>query len=200
MGRCSPDPRVVTLHGFAQARICAGNRVGKTALGQAIGTRHRSLSLHIQAAWALVLTGLTYVAFGPFTRHPSRNLLPSQSDFSWRSVGQEIADHLRFRRPVESEAWSYSVLQRLAFIAVIFGLFPLEIWTGLAMSPAFVSAFPSVATLLGGQQSARTLHFLVTVLLVLFVLVHIAMVCLAGFGQRVRAMVTGRAAPPRERL
>ena len=68
---------------------------------------------------------------------------------------------------------------------MIFVLFPLVIWTGLAMSPAFVSAVPATVTLLGGRQSARTLHFLVSVSLVVFLLVHVAMVWFAGFGTRV---------------
>lgn len=65
------------------------------------------------------------------------------------------------------------------------------IWTGLAMSPSFTSAFPATVTALGGQQSARTLHFFFTVLLVFFVLVHVIMVYLSGFGSRVRAMILG---------
>jgi thiosulfate reductase cytochrome b subunit len=88
------------------------------------------------------------------------------------------------------------VLQRLAYLFVIFVLFPLIIWTGLAMSPAFVSAVPATVTLLGGQQSARTIHFFVTIALVLFLLVHILMIFLAGFAGRMRAMITGRAAAP----
>jgi thiosulfate reductase cytochrome b subunit len=101
---------------------------------------------------------------------------------------------LRFRRPSESEAASYNVLQKLAYLAVVFVLFPLTVWSGLAMSPAIVSVTPSVATLLGGQQSARTVHFFCTLLLVVFVLVHIGMVWLSGFGSRMRAMITGGAA------
>jgi len=84
------------------------------------------------------------------------------------------------------------VLQRLTYLFVIFILFPLVIWTGLAMSPGFVSAVPAAVTVLGGQQSARTLHFLVTLALVLFLLVHVVMVCFAGFRSRMRAMITGR--------
>jgi thiosulfate reductase cytochrome b subunit len=76
---------------------------------------------------------------------------------------------------------------------VIFVLFPLVIWTGLAMSPAFVSAVPASVTLLGGQQSARTIHFLVSLSLVLFLLVHVTMIWRAGFNRRTRAMITGRA-------
>jgi thiosulfate reductase cytochrome b subunit len=67
------------------------------------------------------------------------------------------------------------------------------------MSPAVVSAVPATVTLLGGQQSARTIHFFVSLFLVLFLLVHIVMICLAGFRSRMRAMITGRAATPMER-
>jgi thiosulfate reductase cytochrome b subunit len=70
---------------------------------------------------------------------------------------------------------------------------PFAIWTGLAMSPAFESVVPSAVTALGGRQSARTLHFFVSVALTLFLLVHVAMVWLAGFSDRVMAMITGRA-------
>jgi thiosulfate reductase cytochrome b subunit len=76
---------------------------------------------------------------------------------------------------------------------VIFVLFPLVIWTGLAMSPAIASVFPGAVSVLGGQQSARTIHFFVSVFLLLFLVVHIVMVCLAGFRNRMRAMITGRA-------
>jgi thiosulfate reductase cytochrome b subunit len=75
---------------------------------------------------------------------------------------------------------------------VIFVLFPLVIWTGLAMSPGFVSACPLTVTVFGGQQSARTIHFFVSVFLVFFVVVHIVMIWRAGFRNRMRAMITGR--------
>jgi thiosulfate reductase cytochrome b subunit len=120
-------------------------------------------------------------------------LLPGGADLSWRAFSRAIAGHLRFERPSEAEAWSYNVLQRLTYLFVIFVLFPLVIWTGLAMSPAIASAFPAAVTVLGGQQSARTIHFFVSVFLLLFLLVHIVMVCLAGFRNRMRAMITGRA-------
>jgi len=65
--------------------------------------------------------------------------------------------------------------------------------SGFAMSPAITSVFPVLVTVFGGHQTARTLHFLAANLLVLFVLVHIAMVILAGFTKRMRAMITGHA-------
>jgi thiosulfate reductase cytochrome b subunit len=100
--------------------------------------------------------------------------------------------HLRFERPSAAAALSYNPLQRISYLFVIFALFPLVLWTGLAMSPAFTSAFPASVTVLGGRQSARTLHFLVAVSLLLFFLVHVGMVWLVGFRSHTRAMITGR--------
>src|SRR5271167_1619112 len=156
-----------------------------------------SRSLHFQAAWVLVLTGLLYTISFLFTGHLRKDLLPGKGDFSWRVFSTEIWNHLRLKRPSGAEAWSYNVLQRLTYLFVIFVLFPLVIWSGLAMSPAFVSAVPAAVNLLGGQQSARTLHFFVSLALVLFLLIHVGMICLAGFWSRMRAMITGRVATPR---
>jgi thiosulfate reductase cytochrome b subunit len=88
----------------------------------------------------------------------------------------------------------------MAYLTVIFVLFPLMIWTGLALSPAFDSAVPAAVNLLGGRQSARTLHFFVTGALVAFVVVHVVMVVQAGFRSRMRAMTTGNVAEKKERV
>ena len=156
--------------------------------------------LHFQAAWVVVLTGLLYIISALFTGHLRKSLLPGKADFSLQAFSSAIGKHLRFERPSETEAWSYNLLQRLTYLFVIFFLFPLIIWTGLAMSPAFVSAVPATVNLLGGQQSARTIHFFVSSALLLFVLLHVAMVWLAGFRSRVRAMITGRAGTHVERI
>ncbi len=152
--------------------------------------------LHFQSAWVVIFTGLLYAVFGLLTGHFRQNLLPGGADLSWRVFSRSLAGHLRFQRPTEAEAWSYNVLQRLSYLFVIFVFFPFVIWTGLAMSPAFVSAFPATVNVLGGQQSARTLHFFVSLALVLFLLVHVGMVWLSGFRSRMRAMITGHAAGP----
>ena len=154
--------------------------------------------LHFQAAWLAVGTGLFYVLSGFFAGHFRRNLLPAASDLSIKELGSSLVRHMRFERPGKEEAWSYNVLQRLTYLIVIFVLFPLMISTGLAMSFGFTSEFPEAVRLLGGQQTARSLHFLVTILLVLFLLIHVLMVFFAGFRNRMRAMITGRATPPTE--
>ena len=157
-----------------------------------------SRALHFDAAWIAVLTGLLYAISGLLTGHFRKNLLPTRASLSWRALSSSIARPLRLQRPSEAEASAYNVFQRLIYIFVIFVLFPLVIWTGLALSPGFISAFPASVTLLGGRQSARTIHFFISVALLLFLLVHVAMVCLAGFRNRTGAMITGRIAARKE--
>jgi thiosulfate reductase cytochrome b subunit len=148
--------------------------------------------LHFQSAWVLVLTGLVYVLASLWNGHLRKNLLPAKGERSWRAVWGVIARYLR-RAPADgAEAHSYNVVQRVAYLSVVFVLFPLVVWTGLALSPAFNSAVPAAVNVLGGRQSARTLHFFVSGMLVIFLVVHVAMVALAGFWSRVRAMITGR--------
>jgi len=145
--------------------------------------------LHFQAAWAVMATAIWYAIHGLLSRHFRLNILP---EWSWAELLRSLREHARFQKPAPSEALSYNILQRVAYSSVVFLLFPLMIWTGLAMSPGFVSAFPLSVELLGGHQSARTLHFFAALLLILFVLGHVAMVIHAGFANRMRAMTTGR--------
>jgi thiosulfate reductase cytochrome b subunit len=154
--------------------------------------------LHFEAAWALVLTGVVYVIYGLWTRHFRKNLFPAPADRTWRAFGSVIAKHLRLAPPNETDSRAYNVLQRVTYLLVIFGLIPLVIWTGLAMSPGFNAAVPWAVNFLGGRQSARTLHFFVSISLMLFLLVHVAMVVLTGFRSRMREMTTGVTAEAKE--
>ena len=83
----------------------------------------------------------------------------------------------------------YNVLQRLAYISVVFGLLPLLILTGLTLSPAVTAAYPALFAIFGGRQSARTIHFFVAVLLTLFLMVHVVMTIREG---RVADMIRGK--------
>ncbi len=155
--------------------------------------------LHFQAAWLCVLTGLLYAISGLLSQHFRKNLWPARGQLAWNSLKGELWNHLRFKKPPAEEAYSYNVLQKLSYLVVVFFLFPLMIWTGMAMSPAVTSVFPFFVTSSGGYESARTIHFFAANLLVLFLLVHITMVCVAGFVRRTRAMVTGRVSAGKER-
>jgi len=150
-------------------------------------------SLHFLAAWVSVVNGLAYVLLGMSRRHFQKNLLPSRKQLAWRSNVQRISNYLRWKQPEDDDPDTYNGLQRLAYLSVVFVLFPLMVWTGLAMSPAVTAAIPFVVNVLGGHQSVRTIHFVVTDILVMFVFVHLAMIALAGFTNRVRIMITGHA-------
>lgn len=147
--------------------------------------------LHFEAAWLLVITGLVYLVYLVASGHLRRNLFPTRDQRSLRACASDIGRHLRHPRSAANELHTYNVLQRSSYLVVIFVLFPLMIWTGLAMSPAFTAAFPATSSLLGGRQSARTIHLFLTFALVLFVIVHVAMVALNNFRARMRAMTLG---------
>jgi thiosulfate reductase cytochrome b subunit len=149
-------------------------------------------SLHFLSAWICVLTGILYVVVGALTRHVQRDVLPTSADLSRQSLTEAFADHVHLRFTHAADETAYNVLQRLAYSGVVFVLFPLMIWSGLAMSPAITSVFPVLVTALGGQQSARTVHFFTATAIALFVIGHLLMVSVSGFTMRMRSILVGR--------
>jgi thiosulfate reductase cytochrome b subunit len=152
---------------------------------------------HFFFAWLFVLNGIAYVLYALFSGHLKRDLLPTRAEL--RRIGASIVDHLRFRHPTGAAAARYNVLQNLTYLVVIFGLLPLVIVAGMAMSPRLDAVFPGWVGLLGGRQSARTLHFLAATGLLLFVLVHLFEVLVNGAWNQIRSMVTGWYALPAEK-
>lgn len=145
--------------------------------------------IHFFFAWILVINGALYVAYGIWSRHLSRDLAPTRGD--WRGIGRSIRDHLLLRFPTGEAARRYNVLQKLAYLLVIFGVVPLLVLMGLSMSPWLNSIGAGWVDLFGGRQSARSLHFLAALALVVFVLVHVLEVLISGFWNHLRAMITG---------
>jgi thiosulfate reductase cytochrome b subunit len=144
---------------------------------------------HFFFAWLLVFNGAIYLLDSLVSDHLRRDLLPTHLQF--RNIGHTIHEHLLLRFPRGAEARNYNVLQKLAYLAAILVLVPLMVLTGLTMSPGIDAAFPELLALFGGRQSARTIHFLVASGLVLFVIVHVAMVLLSGAWNNMRSMITG---------
>lgn len=148
-------------------------------------------SLHFLGAWVLVATGTVYLLAGLVTRHFQRHLIPPAGELTLGRFRQEILSHLRLQIRPGTGGPQYGLLQKLTYCGVLFGALPLAVVTGLGMSPAVTAVFPLLSGMFGGHQSARTLHFFASVVLVLFLGVHLAMVIQSGFRRQIRALTLG---------
>jgi thiosulfate reductase cytochrome b subunit len=154
---------------------------------------------HFLMAWMFVLNGAIYLLFGAFSGHFRRDLALAGDQLRPRHIARDIWDHLRLRQSRGEAAKRYNVLQKFTYLAVVFGLLPVMVLSGLTMSPAVTSLAPFLFDLFGGRQSARTIHFITANLLVIFVLVHLVEVLLSGVFNLMRSMITGRYAIKPER-
>jgi thiosulfate reductase cytochrome b subunit len=144
---------------------------------------------HLFFAWVFVLNGIAYVAYTALSGHLRRDLVPTRQEL--RGIGRSLLDHLLFRHPAGEAVKRYNVLQNLTYLAVIFILLPLIVLAGLGMSPRLDALFGGWVDLLGGRQSARTLHFAAACLLLAFVAVHVFEVIVTGLWNNLRSMITG---------
>lgn len=152
---------------------------------------------HFFFAWLFAINGIAYLLYTLFSRHLVRDLLPTRDEL--RGIGRSIRQHLLFRHPTGEAAKRYNVLQNLAYLVVIFVLLPLIVFAGLAMSPRLDAAYAGWVDLFGGRQSARSLHFLAAAGLLLFTLVHLFEVVVAGVWNELRSMITGWYTVPADR-
>lgn len=154
---------------------------------------------HFFFAWGLVINGVVYLAFNLWNRHLQRDVWPKKEELRPRRLWQQVVHHAQFKRITGPAAKNYNTLQKLAYVAVIFVLFPLIILTGLTMSPGFNAIAPVLLDIFGGRQSARSLHFIAANLLVLFLVVHLVEVVVAGAWNEIRSMITGKFVVPQPR-
>ena len=155
---------------------------------------HRDLAMgrrwHFFFAWLFLFNGLAYLLWSLGSGHLRRDLAPTRKELA--HIGASIREHARLKFPKGDEAKRYNVLQKLAYLGVALVLLPLMLLSGLAMSPAMDAAFPFLIDMLGGRQTARTIHFISATGIVLFVVVHLVMVLLSGVWNNLRSMITGR--------
>ena len=147
---------------------------------------------HFTFAWILAVALTLYMLRSLWNGHVRNDLHIRKSEWSLGHIWHDIKDHARLRFPTGAAAKDYNILQKFAYISVIFIMLPLIIMTGLTMSPAMNAAWPWLLDLFGGRQSARSIHFLCAFGLVGFFFVHMAMVVLAGPVNEVRSMITGK--------
>jgi thiosulfate reductase cytochrome b subunit len=154
---------------------------------------------HFFLAWIFVANGFAYLAVGLINGHFRRDLAPRAEEMTPRRLIGSILDHLRLEHPTGEAAKRYNILQKLAYIGVVFGVLPGVVLTGLTMSPGFDAFAPWLLDLFGGRQSARSIHFICANLIVLFVIVHVVEVLLAGVVNEIGSMITGRYVVPQAR-
>lgn len=142
--------------------------------------------IHFFFAWLLSGTLLVWLVASLLNGHAWRDLVPKPRDI--RNLPRDVLDHLKLRF---HHAREYNVLQKLAYAGVLFVLLPLMIASGLAMSPGANAMMPWLPEILGGRQTARTIHFVAMLLLVGFFVIHMLMIVAAGPFNELRSIITG---------
>jgi thiosulfate reductase cytochrome b subunit len=182
-------------HGGWENRVSffaeAGSPVSASRTFEIFNENGWGRSLHFLAAWCLVIPGALYLLIGIFTGHFRSHVVPRTAELSPRLFWREFVDHVRFQIRAASGGPQYGLLQKCAYVAVVFVALPLAAVTGLAMSPTITAAYPFLAEIFGGSQSARTIHFFLALALVLFLAAHVLMVIKSGFKRQMRAMTIG---------
>jgi thiosulfate reductase cytochrome b subunit len=154
---------------------------------------------HLTFAWVFALGITAYLIRSLVNRHLKRDLLPTTEELRPAHIWTDIKHHAKLQFPKGEAAQRYNVLQKFAYLSVLIVLIPGMILTGFTMSPGLDATLPWLLDLFGGRQSARSLHFIFAFGIVLFILVHLLMVVLAGPINEVRSMITGRYRLPKEK-
>lgn len=147
---------------------------------------------HLLFAMVLGFGLLAYMIGGLVTRHFQRDLRIRGRELRPAALWADLKQHLAFRFHDPRDPRAYNLFQKLSYALVLFVALPLAILTGIALSPGMNAAWPWVLEILGGRQSARSIHFITASVLALFTIVHLVLVILAGAGNEVRSMITGR--------
>lgn len=146
---------------------------------------------HLFTAWVFAVGFLAYFIVILVNRHFSRDLAFRKGELAPAHLIQDVIEHAKLKWPTGEAALRYNVLQKIAYNGTLFVLIPLVIITGLALSPGFNAILP-IPDLFGGRSSARSIHFLAAAGIALFIIVHLALVILAGPFNEIRSMITGK--------
>ena len=139
----------------------------ETTLGGWLGG---ALQWHFAMMWILIINGFFYFILGFFSRHFSRRLFPLSFESLRLDMTSAITGKLR-----HTNFSQYNSIQKIAYILVVFDgvilvLSGLVVWKSVQ--------FPFLSDLLGGYDTARLIHFIGMIGIVLFVCIHVLMVLL----------------------
>jgi Ni/Fe-hydrogenase b-type cytochrome subunit len=147
---------------------------------------------HLTFALVLGFALLAFMVASLVNRHFQRDLRVRRGELTPAHLAHDVREHLALRFHDPERPGAFNTLQKLSYVGVIFVMLPLAIATGLTMSPGFNAIAPWMLDLFGGRQSARSIHFIASMAIAAFVVIHLALVILAGPVNEVRSMVTGR--------
>jgi Ni/Fe-hydrogenase b-type cytochrome subunit len=143
---------------------------------------------HLAFAWILAFGFLFYCVRSLWNGHFRRDIAMKRAEVMPSHLWQDIKQHAKLNFHTDG---GYNPLQKITYSLVLFVLMPGMIFTGLTLSPGMNAAWPWLLDVFGGRQSARSIHFICTFGLVVFIAVHLLLVLLAGPVNEVRSMITG---------
>jgi sulfoxide reductase catalytic subunit YedY len=153
-----------------QDSISISGQVGLPGIRHSIGLA-RWWHLGIDMLW--LLNGLVFYVL-LFATGQWRRLIPT----SWSVFPNALSvaiQYLSLDWPADNGWVAYNALQQLAYFVTVFIAAPLALITGLGMSPALSTRFRRISRVLS-IQTARSLHFLIFVWFLLFIVVHVSLV------------------------
>jgi len=165
-------PVAVTLGGDPAASQDVHNELGLAG----------ALQWHFAGMWLLVVNGLVYVTYGILSGHFRHAFFPVGP----AAFIRDALAALTFRLPHQFGV--YNAVQKTLYLGVL-AAGVVMVLTGLAIWKP--GQFQELAFLFGGFATARLIHFLGMAAIVLFLLVHIALVVIVP--KTLPTMITGRA-------
>jgi sulfoxide reductase catalytic subunit YedY len=178
-----PDP----LWTAKKDSISLPGQVGLPGIRHSIGLA-RWWHLGVDTLW--LANGIVFYVL-MFTTGEWRRVVPT----SWSvfpNAASTLVQYMSLMWPAETTAGAYNSLQMLAYFITLFIAAPLAFITGLGMSPALSTRFRRISSVLS-IQTARSLHFLVLVWFLIFIVVHVALVFTTGLLHNLNHIYAGRA-------
>lgn len=148
---------------------------------------------HILMAWPFAL-GLAFIWIAMLAnRHFRRDIATRSAEWRPAAIRRDVLAHLKL--DFDHAGGKYNFLQKLAYGLVLGVFLPMMVFTGMAISPGMEPTLGWLVDLLGGRQSARSLHFIFAFAIAGFFVVHVVLVILSGPLRQIRDMITGGREP-----
>lgn len=118
---------------------------------------------------------------------------------SWQIVPDSwkvFVHYATFNMPIEPNGfYHYNALQKLSYFIVVFVMAPISMLSGMAMSPAIENRFHWFLKMFGNRQGARSVHFLMMISYVIFIVIHVAMVLMSDAVRNLNHITLGTDSP-----